>query len=429
MDCTPLRRNRPYRHLWTAQALSAFGAQASMVAIPLAVIHQLNSASVVALVSFTEGIVLLAVLPVAGLAIDRLGYRPVLIFCDVVRVPTLAVMGWAIGTHQLSPALVVVCAAINGAANAPFWPAVTAAVRAVVPDSQMALALALGQARSAVAGILGPLLAAALYQRSPALPMLCAAGSCLVSLACVVTARLPWPTTKAKRPVRGFPLIGGWRFLVAQPFLRHMMIYGAVTNLAFGGIVLVTTTDYVRSGDTTGTGWLFALAGTGNLLGSLAIAPGMHRLAPRALILLLAWNVALFGAVAAALGTGVWSAPLLGLCCVSSPALNVVVQRVLLRTTPSALLGRVQVAFQTAPQLLASVGPMAGAGLLRVTSSHTALIVLAGVIATMTVLTAVTSALRHVPPAHTDTPAEQREDEATDGRRTHASTMRADPLR
>lgn len=261
--------------------------------------------------------------------------------------------------------------------------------------------------------------------------MLCAAGSCLVSLACVVTARLPSPTIKAKRraPVYGLPLLGGWRYLVAQPFLRHMMIYGAVTNLAFGGIVLVTTTDYVRSGETAGTGWLFALAGTGNLLGSLAIAPGMRRLAPRALILLLTWNVALFGAVVAALGTGVWSAPLLGLCCVSSPALNVVVQRVLLRTTPPALLGRVQVAFQTVPQLLASVGPMAGVGLLRVTSSHTALIVLAGVIAAITALTAVTSALWHVPPAHTDPPAEQREDEAAEGRRSDASTMGAAPLR
>lgn len=167
MDCTPLRRNHPYRHLWTAQALSAFGAQASMVAIPLAVLHQLNNASVVALAGFIEVIVLLAVLPVAGLAIDRLGYRPVLISCDVVRVPTLAVLGGAVGAHQLSPALVVVCAAINGAANAPFWPAVTAAVRAVVPDSQMGLALSLGQARSAVAGILGPLVGAALYQQSP----------------------------------------------------------------------------------------------------------------------------------------------------------------------------------------------------------------------------------------------------------------------
>jgi MFS family permease len=396
---TPLRHNRPYRHLWAAQALSAFGAQVSMVAIPLAVIQQLDSASVVALVSFTEAVVLLAVLPVAGLAIDRLGHRPVMLLCDAIRVPLLAALGWAIGSHQLTATLAVVCAAVNGAASAPFWPAVTTAVHSVVPDAQMARALALGQARSAVASIAGPLAGAALYQWFSALPMFCAAASCLLSFACVVSTRLPEPTagTERRQPGPGLRLGGGWRFLVAHPFLRHMTLYGAVTNLAFGGMILITTTDYVRAGDTDGTGRLFALAGAGNLLGSLVIAPGMRRLAPRLLILLLVWNIALFGAVDAVVGTGVWSAPLLGLCCASTPALNVVVQRVLLGTTPPALLGRVQVAFQTVPQLFASVGPMTGAVLLRVTSSHTALIALAGVIAAATALTAVTSALRPVP--------------------------------
>lgn len=76
---------RDDRFLWSAHALSAFGSQASSIALPLVLLASTGSVTHVGIVTFA-GIVasLVADLP-AGVLVERLPRRAVLILCDLAR--------------------------------------------------------------------------------------------------------------------------------------------------------------------------------------------------------------------------------------------------------------------------------------------------------------------------------------------------------
>src|ERR1700759_5696906 len=101
MDPAPanLWRNREFNLLWVSQALSDLGNAISTLAVPLLVLHLTGSAVQAGLVGTTGlSVMVLARLP-AGVLVDRLDRRRILLACDAVRLVAYLTLGLVILNH------------------------------------------------------------------------------------------------------------------------------------------------------------------------------------------------------------------------------------------------------------------------------------------------------------------------------------------
>ena len=81
-----MRARADFQRLWAGQTISELGSQVTLVALPLTAILVLHaSAFAVALLSSFEYLPFLVFGVLAGVWVDRLRYRHVLIFADVAR--------------------------------------------------------------------------------------------------------------------------------------------------------------------------------------------------------------------------------------------------------------------------------------------------------------------------------------------------------
>jgi len=136
-----LRRNALFRRMWSAQTLSFFGDAITGIAVPTVAVLSLDASplAVGALTSLSWAAWPLIGLP-AGVWVDRLPRRPILVSADLVRlVLVLSIpVAWASGHLTLAQLLVV--ATFAGACSVFFDLTFTAAVPDVVPPEDLASA-------------------------------------------------------------------------------------------------------------------------------------------------------------------------------------------------------------------------------------------------------------------------------------------------
>ncbi|MHA6758487.1 MFS transporter [Streptacidiphilus sp. PAMC 29251] len=398
----PLHRNRDYQRLWIAHALSGFGSQASYIALPLVLLAATHSATDFGLVTFAEVFAsVFAGLP-AGLLVDRLPRKAVLVCCDLARALTFTLFTLAVVSHQVTLPLALGAAVLNSTFSAPFSPAASAALRHVVPKEQLTTAVSLSQARAAAATLAGPLLGAALYTFAPALPFLVDAGSYLASAACLSLVRLPpGPPAAAaapqKPPLRQ-ELTAGLAEVRRSPFLRYTLVNTALVNLAFAGIVLTLMTQGAStSSGGFHNGLLIAVSGAGNLLGSIFCARAGRTFSPRTLVLAVCWSTALLTPLLALDSALAPTAVVIALCCLATPAANAVISAARLHTVPDHLQGRVQAACGFIPLLVIPFGPLATGILLDHVSAGTVLLLNAGLLLALALYSTLSGGLRTIP--------------------------------
>src|SRR5262245_5543985 len=80
-----LRRNADYRHLWIGQVVSEIGFTFNAVAVLALIMEKSGSGLVVALVFLSRAIPSVAAAPFAGVLLDRLERRRVMIAADAFR--------------------------------------------------------------------------------------------------------------------------------------------------------------------------------------------------------------------------------------------------------------------------------------------------------------------------------------------------------
>ncbi|MFJ5229706.1 MFS transporter [Kitasatospora sp. NPDC088391] len=424
----PLHRNPDYRRLWLAHALSAFGSQATYLALPLVLLASTHSITDFGVVTFAEIVSSLFASFPAGVLVDRLRRRTVLLVCDLARAATVGLFAVAVLADRVSLPLAVVVAVVNSVLSAPFGPAASAALRHVVPRSQLTTAVSLAQARSAVATLGGPLLGAALYAVTPVLPFLVDAASFAASALCVLTVRLPPEAPKDPKAAGGAgraarkpfvkDLTTGLVEVRRSPFLRYTLVNGALVNFVFSGIVVVLVAQGAEaaSGGSYHNGLIIAMSGAGNLVGALFSARAGRTLAPRTLVLAVCWSTALLTPFLALGGGTLLPAVLIGLCSLATPAANAVISAARLHSVPDHLLGRVQTACGIAPALFVPFGPLASGVLLDHFAASTVLLLNAGVLLVLAGYSTLSGGLRRIPdlrePAGAPVPAAPRQAQA-----------------
>ena len=270
-----LWRNSSFVKLWAGQTISLFGSNITLLAIPLTAVTQLAATPV------QMGILqMLAYLPfllfglIAGVWVDRVPRRFMLIFTDAGRAVALAVIPLAALGGWLHIEVLYGVAFVVGTLNLLFEAAYAAFLPALVPATQLAMGNSRLQASGSVAEIAGPALAGWLVQAvTAAYALLGDAISFVVSAVMLLLIRVDdAPQTAAARPSVWQELKEGLHMVLRNPFIRSLTICSGSSNLFINMHLAIYVLYLTRTlGFSAGQiGLLYALGSVGGLLGALS---------------------------------------------------------------------------------------------------------------------------------------------------------------
>ncbi|WP_159011857.1 MFS transporter [Streptomyces sp. NRRL F-5123] len=406
----PLRRNFRFRMMWIGGAVSGLGSSMTYVAMPLLLLAVTGKPALAGFAAACRIAVNLVTSIPAGVWVDRLDRRRILLSCEAVRVVStggLVAALFSMGTG-VPFGLVLGVAAVSGAADAFFGPAHAASLRAIVPAEQLFGAYSQEEARGHAALLAGPPLGGALYGLARVLPFLADMLSYAVSLVCLLLARVPRRPgapdaaegSAARQPTPGG---GGMRADVGQavrwvwqrPGIRAALAFSVLINLVVNAQLLpIITVVHDRGGNSAVTGLVLAASGVGGLLGSALSAPISQLLAPGRLMTAVAFAFgAALCAATAPLGA-FWPAGMLLTGMVAIPALNVALKVLVAEETPEAMMGRLMSLLGVVSLGLAPLSPLLGGVLSQVLGGTGALLVLGGTLVACALLFMTSPALR-----------------------------------
>jgi hypothetical protein len=361
-----LLRSRNFTLLWTGDALSQLGSQAATVALPLLVLSLTGSAAQAGLVGFARSVAYpLSSLP-AGVLVDRLNRRAVMIGCDLGRAVAMASIPivLALGRPPLGQLLVV--AFLDAALVSVSLIAERGLLPQIVPEEAFADAVVLNEARVAIASVGGPSLGGALFGLARGLPFVVNVASFAASALAAAGVRVPrGPARPAGPSVRDLRAMRreireGASWLWHQPFLRAGSLLYAAANLTLGAVELLGVLVARHHGASSAAiGLAFAIAGAGGIVSALVAGPMRRRVSSRWAVLAEPWFDVIFMPVLLLCRSGVAVGCVIAVMFLPMALSSGVVVGQRLALTPDHLRGRVQASASFLSGTIAWLGPLA----------------------------------------------------------------------
>jgi MFS family permease len=277
-----LYRNRDFLRLWAAQSVTMVGTQVGAVALPLTAVLHLDAGPVgMGLLGAAAMAPYLGFSLLAGVWVDRLPRRLVLVVVDLTRAALLALVPVlflldALSTGRLLAVALLVgtCAMVSDLAHPAYLPSLVAPGQLLVGNSRLVLSRT--AAEVAGPGLAGPLVT---WLTAP-VSLLVVAATCLGSAAGLLTIsrREPRRPRTARPGVRG-ELVAGIRTTLGHPVLRPAACGAASFTFCWSGIQALLALYVVQRVGLTPTqyGLCFAAGAVGAVVGSLATVPLAHR--------------------------------------------------------------------------------------------------------------------------------------------------------
>jgi MFS family permease len=395
----PLSRNRDYRLLWSSQALSEFGLNASTIAFPLLVLAVTGSAAASGLVLAAAAAArLLAGLPAGALA-DRYSRRRIMLSCEAAQALAAASLVAALWWGSASVPHMVVVAAVFGVSAALFEPAEDSTLPRLVPAEQLSTAVAMNSARSYLGQLSGTAAGGFLFAAARFMPF---AVDVLTHAAAFVTlafVRVP-PREVRPEPVGrlGREIVAGLQWVWQHRHIRVTAMCAVVLNLFFSAFYLVVIVLAQGRGVPSGQiGVMAAMLGVGGIVGAL-LAPYLGRLvSPYLSIAGVFWVLTVLTPLAVLVHNGYLIGLLFAAMALLPPTANTTIMTQQLLLTPDELRGRLSAVIGLVTGTAATVGPMLGGILVELVSGAEAVLLCAAGIAAVTVLVTANPTLRRFP--------------------------------
>ena len=274
-----LWRNPDFLKLWIGQTISEVGSRITLVGLPLAAVLVLKATPFqMGLLAGVGGLASLLFGPVAGLCVDRMRRRPILIVSDLGRAALLGSIPLAAARGVLSMQQIYVVVAAAGiltvlfdVAYQSYLPSLVDRDAVIEGNSKLAMS-------SSIAEIAGPGLTGVLVELLTApVAILFDALSFLASAVTVWLIRKPEPVRDAAS-AGGMhvweDLTTGMRILAQSPMRRAIAGHSATTGF-FGGffasLYVLFAIDSLHLSPAL-MGAVIGLGGVGNLIGA-SIAP------------------------------------------------------------------------------------------------------------------------------------------------------------
>lgn len=273
-----------FRLFWIGETAAGFAIYATGLALPLIAVTVLDASPLtIGLLAAAVWVPWLVIGLLVGAWVDRLAKRPVMIACNLVSAALLIsvpVVSW-LGALTIGHLMLV--ALLTGVATVFFTTAYHAYLPLIVGERDIIEGNTKLQTSESATQMLGPSMSGAISHWFGAVSgLLTNVASLVVSTVCL--ARIPNQgkgTVTAPRPRVGIRTeVGeGLGFVVRDPYLRQMVIYGALANLAIDGYEAVRIPFLIRTVGVNPAvvGVLIAAGGLGGILGALAIRPMLER--------------------------------------------------------------------------------------------------------------------------------------------------------
>ena len=282
-----LWRHGDFLRLWSAQTISQFGSQVSQLALPLVAILVLDaSAFEVALLSTVEFLPFLLFALPAGVWVDRLRRKPILVLGDLGRAAALASVPAAYAFDELTIWQLYAVGFLVGVGTVFFDVAYQSYLPSLVDRSRLVDGNSKLEVSRSGAALAGPGLAGVLIGAITApYAILVDALSFIGSAALIVRIRRPeiFPELSEKPSMRR-ELVEGLRYLLGHRFWRPLALTVAVSNffntLAFSIFLVYAVRDLELSATVIGlvlgignVGWLLGAVAANRLSARLGVGP------------------------------------------------------------------------------------------------------------------------------------------------------------
>jgi MFS family permease len=405
-----LWRHRDFMHLWTAQTVSELGSTVTREALPYTAILALHASPIqMGLLGAAGAAPVLLFGLLAGVWVDRLRRRPIMVATDLVRallivsIPIAYLLGWLDMTQlYVVAALAGVLTVFFDTAYAAYLPSLVAREQLVEGNSKLGLS-------SSLAEIGGPTLGGALVQLiGGPITLLLDALSFLVSAFSVgrIRAVEPAPEAPAEAPSVWHDVTTGLRAIWADRLLRPIAASTAIRNFFgwfFGAIYGLYALETLGMSPFT-LGITVACGGIGSALGALVVRPLTERLgfgrALAAMLLFssvagpLTWLAGGMPALAVAL---MMAAQVIGDMGQTAAAINEVSLRQAI--TPAGLLGRVGGSLHVLGRGVGTLGLLVGGVLAELIGLRAtiAVAVLGGIVGNLVLIFSAVRSVRELP--------------------------------
>jgi MFS family permease len=276
-----LWRDRGFVHLWAANGISQLGTQVNLLALPLAALLVLHAGTLATalLRSFAILPFLLFSLP-AGVWVDRLRRRPLMIAADVGRALAVASIPVAYWLGHLTMVQLYAVAGVHGLLSVVFDVSYLSFLPTLVGRKHLGEANTKLLGTQSVAQLAGPTLAGGLVAAAGAPAALLAdAVSFALSGALVTRIRGREPKPEATETHARQELLEGLRYVFTQPYLRTLTTWYSIANLFTSALFALMIVYFVRGlhlGAAT-IGILMALVNVGFITGAFVNAPLVRR--------------------------------------------------------------------------------------------------------------------------------------------------------
>jgi MFS family permease len=353
-----LWRDGEFLKLWSGQGISEIGSQVSALALPTVAILLLGATPFqVGLLVALEFLAFPVLGLVAGVFVDRLRRRPIMIVCDAVRLLALASVPIAFEFNVLSMSQLYVVALVTGVGTVFFDIAYQSYLPALIPRADLVEGNTKLQVTSSVAQMAGPALAGFLIQLvGPARAVAADAASFLVSVGSLLWIRRaeppPKPGTESGRTGFLSEMWEGVQVVFGNATIWKIAGSTSTSNLGsniFFAVFLIFAYRVLHLSPGT-IGVIFGVGAVGGLLGALSASwiPRRIGLGPTLFVTIVAGGLALILVPLAEFG---WAVPLLLASTVIGSFTNPVynINQVSLRQaiTPDRVQGRMNATVRT----------------------------------------------------------------------------------
>ncbi|MFL6203052.1 MAG: MFS transporter [Thermoanaerobaculia bacterium] len=266
---------RAFGLVWLGQLISLVGSGLTSFALGVWVFQKTGSVTQFAGIAFFGALPGLIVAPMAGVVVDRLDRRTVMLwtnFASGLRTLTVAALLW---TGHLQVWHIYVAVAVASVFRTFHLPAYIAATTLLVPKKHLARASGMTQFGQAVADTLAPFLAGLLvtFIRIEGV-LLIDFATFLFAIITLALVRIPRPAAGAVRGKRSMwrEAAYGWQFIRDRAGLRGLLNYFAMLNLILS-MVSVLIIPLVLSGTNAKVlGRVLMISSAGLLAGSILMS-------------------------------------------------------------------------------------------------------------------------------------------------------------
>jgi MFS family permease len=289
-------RHRNFRLFFGGQSISLIGTWMTRVATSWLVYRLTKSSLLLGLVGFAGQIPTFLLAPIAGVIVDRIDRRQVLVWTQVLAMVQSLAMAWLTLAHRINIAEVLALSAMQGVINAFDMPGRQSFMIRMVEDrADLSNAIAINSSMVNVARLLGPSLAGLLIAAtSEGWCFLIDGVSYIAVIASLLMMRVAHEAPLHQGTTMVEQLRQGWVYVAdSLPIRNILLLFSVVSLMGWPFMVLMPVfAAQVLHGGAHTLGFLMGAVGVGSLASALSL---VLRRSVRGLLKMIPIAAAVFG--------------------------------------------------------------------------------------------------------------------------------------